>query len=164
MTILVDLSLFNILVKLYRTFWWMILDSEIKTLAFHLSDGDDPDNRGDEIIWKKERRLQLVKTSLKEKSVLFRATILEKRFSINTVTIEEVDSYRYSSPVVYFHSMIFYSKISIAIQRSVFRTQPNFRMELSAKTVNTLNVNYYLKKHHPNCLTRFRILLKLKID
>ena len=164
MKILVDLSFFNIFVKLYRTFWCMILDSEIETLAFHLSDGDDTDNSGDGIIWRKERRLQLIKTSFKEKSGLFRATILEKRFSSNTATIEQVDSFRYSSPVVYFLSMIFYSKISIVIQRSVFRTQLNSRMELSAKTVNALNVNYYLKKYNPNCLTRFRILLKLKID
>lgn len=65
MKILVDLSFFNIFVKLYRTFWCMILDSKIETLAFQLSDGDDTDNSGDEIIWRKERRLQLIKTNFK---------------------------------------------------------------------------------------------------
>ena len=44
-----------------------ILDSEIKPLVFQLSDGGDIDDSDHELVWKKERRLQAIKASLKEK-------------------------------------------------------------------------------------------------
>ena len=53
-----------------------ILDSEIKPLVFQLSDGGDIDDIDHELVWKKERRLQAIKASLKEKNRYF----LEWRF------------------------------------------------------------------------------------
>ena len=40
-----------------------ILDSKIKPLAFHLSDGGDADDSDDELAWTKVRQLQRIKTS-----------------------------------------------------------------------------------------------------
>ena len=52
-----------------------MLDNEIEPFLFHLTDGDTDDS-DDELVWKKDRRLQCVKTSFKEKNRLY----LEPKF------------------------------------------------------------------------------------
>ena len=86
-----------------------ILDSKMEPLVFDFSDGVDTDDSDDELVRTNERGLQRIKTSFREKTALFRATILKKKkhiFTSRAETKKEITSDRYWSWVVYFHSMI----------------------------------------------------------
>ena len=56
-----------------------ILDNKIEPLVFDFSDGVDTDDSDDELVRTNERGLQRIKTSFREKTALFRATIFFKK-------------------------------------------------------------------------------------